>query len=723
MSNNYGDLNAEQIKPVEDTEGAVLVFAGAGSGKTRVLTHRIAHLVNDMGVSPQSILAITFTNKAADEMKERLRAVIPQGSMWVCTIHSMCTKILRSFGDKIGYSSNFSIYTQIDKERLLKRVFEELKIDDDIVKKSAAWHISNAKNSYLTPKAYEQYNAQSHKIKSTIQIFERYEQELQKCNSMDFDDLLTNTLLLLENFPEVRKHYQEKFQYIHIDEFQDTNRVQYLIFKILSDTHKNIFAVGDDDQSIYGWRGADVNNILNFARDFKDAKIYNLLQNYRSTKKILDAANVIIEKNLKRHEKKLYTENADGTGVENYVAFDEIQEAYYVVNQINNIKRQFALKYADFAILMRINALTRGFEQEMRKYNIPYKVFGGFKFFERKEIKDLIAYLRIVNNPRDEEAILRIINIPKRGIGDTAIGQLVEAAKKSGKGLFDTIMDIEHAEISNALINKISVFKAVLSDILKLNETMPLENFVTALIETIDYKQAFAGENEEDVNRALNVDEFILSVKEFASANTGATLSDYLESVSLSSDTDETEAGDDFVSVATVHSAKGLEFRCVFIVGLDEKIFPISRDGKDDVLEEERRLMYVAVTRAKERLFMTRAKSRFLFGERTYTLPSRFYNDLFPPNEKDFNLNNFTKTSARGFLNSHYGDLNKKDKSLIDYASFKTNSVIMHRVFGEGTIIDTKGEGESKMADVAFKGIGIKTLALQFAPIDLKDES
>jgi DNA helicase-2/ATP-dependent DNA helicase PcrA len=718
---DYGDLSAQQIKPVEDTEGAVLVFAGAGSGKTRVLTHRIAHLINDMGVSPQSILAITFTNKAADEMKERLRGVIPQGSMWVCTIHSMCTKILRSFGDKIGYNSSFSIYTQLDKERLLKRIFEELKIDDDTVKKSAGWHISNAKNSYLPPVAYGQYNAQSHKIKSIIQIFERYEQELKKCNSMDFDDLLTNTLLLLENFPDVREYYQEKFKYIHIDEFQDTNKVQYLIFKILSDKHKNIFAVGDDDQSIYGWRGADINNILNFARDFKDAKIYNLLQNYRSTKKILDAANTIIEKNLKRHEKKLYTENADGAGVENYVAFDEIQEAYYVVNQINNIKRQLALKYSNFAILMRINALTRVFEQEMRKYNIPYKVFGGFKFFERKEIKDLIAYLRIVNNPRDEESILRVINTPKRGIGDTAIGQLVAVAQRSGKGLFDTIMNIERAEISNALIGKISIFKEVLSDIIKLNEAMPLEGFVTALIETIAYKQVFSGENEEDVNRALNVDEFILSVKEFASINTGATLSDYLESVSLSSDIDEMETGDDFVSVATVHSAKGLEFKCVFIVGLDEKIFPISRDGKDDELEEERRLMYVAVTRAKERLFMTRAKSRFLFGERTYTMPSRFYNDLFPPKEKDFNLNNFSRRSANGFITSGYGDLKKKDKSLIDYGSFKTNAIIMHKVFGEGTIVNTRGEGENKMADVAFKGIGIKTLALQFAPIDLKE--
>ena len=620
-------LNDEQLLPVLQTEGAVLVLAGAGSGKTRVLTSRIAYLVEEKDVPAEAILAITFTNKAANEMKERLSQIVDVSRSWVCTIHSMCVRILRMYAAETGINSNFSIYSETERNNIVKKSFQECDFDDEKLLKNIKYHIANAKMLGLDPEEYAEENAGEYEIDQITKVYTRYQKHLRENNALDFDDLLNETRLLLKKNAEAREYLGGRFRYILVDEFQDTNAVQYEIVKLLASVHGNLFAVGDDDQSIYGWRGAKIENILHFEKDFKNAKVFKLERNYRSTKEILKLANTVIKNNGHRKDKTLWTENADGEPTKVHEAEEEGGEARFIAQTIAGLMRQ-GYKYSDFAILMRVNALTRSFEQEFTGDGIPYKVFGGFKFFERKEIKDLLAYLRLINNPFDSEAAVRIINFPKRGIGAKTVEALQNYAYENELSVYDALLDLDEIGFTAGTKQKLVDFRDLIKEWIIDSQDMPVNELVKKIIADTKMREAYADESDESINKRANIEEFINSVEEYCRLNDGATLTDYLNQVTLSSDTDEMDDSD-YVTLATVHSVKGLEFKCVFICGLEENILPISRAvDNDDDMEEERRLMYVAITRAKERLFMTRSKSRYLYGKREPTSRSRFLKEL-----------------------------------------------------------------------------------------------
>lgn len=763
MSDFLSKLNEEQIQPVLQTEGAVLVIAGAGSGKTRVLTSRIAHIVKDLGVSPYNVLAITFTNKAADEMKERLSQMIDGvEDMWVCTIHSMCVRLLRYGAEKIGYGRDFSIYSETDKDKVVKRVIVSLGLEVDQYAKSAKNLISARKTKNLTIEEFEKDNARMKNIGDIVRIMKGYEEELKRSNAFDFDDLLIKTHELLSEDRETLEKFSNRFRYIHIDEFQDTNAVQYDIVKMLSYVHGNIFAVGDDDQSIYGWRGADINNILGFERDFKNAKVYKLERNYRSTKKILDVANTVIKHNTNRKDKTLWTGNDDGVNPEVYIADDESGEAQYTAIQIKNLVAR-GYKYSDFAVLMRINALSRSYEQEFMKYGLPCRVYGGFKFFERKEIKDLTAYLRLLCNPLDNEAVLRVINVPKRGIGDKSIEVLQKYADGNGFSVFDGVFDCDLLDLNNGAKSKIRSFKDIISSLIVDKETMTLTELVKSVIDKTNYMSCFEEKTEENEDKKRNVNELLASVEEFEKQNPQASLSEYLNGITLSSDTDEINDGN-FITLATVHSVKGLEYRVVFVCGLDREIFPIERNGSiDDDIEEERRLMYVAVTRARERLYITRAKSRFLYGSRRPTFQSEFLNEIsdkvalprdsysvnrrYPDTDYTQKPSQYGGYRSRSDYGGSYGGYSSEESLSASYGTYKKSfansymqnrkaaapaqkavgsgddykagTKVIHKKFGEGIIVARKQNGDDVVIDVAFKGIGVKSLVVRYAPIEV----
>lgn len=763
MSDFLSKLNEEQIQPVLQTEGAVLVIAGAGSGKTRVLTSRIAHIVKDLGVSPYNVLAITFTNKAADEMKERLSQMIDGvEDMWVCTIHSMCVRLLRYGAEKIGYGRDFSIYSETDKDKVVKRVIVSLGLEVDQYAKSAKNLISARKTKNLTIEEFEKDNARMKNIGDIVRIMKGYEEELKRSNAFDFDDLLIKTHELLSEDRETLEKFSNRFRYIHIDEFQDTNAVQYDIVKMLSYAHGNIFAVGDDDQSIYGWRGADINNILGFERDFKNAKVYKLERNYRSTKKILDVANTVIKHNTNRKDKTLWTGNDDGVNPEVYIAEDESGEAQYTAIQIKNLVAR-GYKYSDFAVLMRINALSRSYEQEFMKYGLPYRVYGGFKFFERKEIKDLTAYLRLLCNPLDNEAVLRVINVPKRGIGEKSIEALQKYADGNGFSVFDGVFDCDLLDLNNGAKSKIRSFKDIISSLIVDKETMTLTELVKSVIDKTNYMSCFEEKTEENEDKKRNVNELLASVEEFEKQNPQASLSEYLNGITLSSDTDEINDGN-FITLATVHSVKGLEYRVVFVCGLDREIFPIERNGSiDDDIEEERRLMYVAVTRARERLYITRAKSRFLYGSRRPTFQSEFLNEIsdkvalprdsysvnrrYPDTDYTQKPSQYGGYRSRSDYGGSYGGYSSEESLSASYGTYKKSfansymqnrkaaapaqkavgsgddykagTKVIHKKFGEGIIVARKQNGDDVVIDVAFKGIGVKSLVVRYAPIEV----
>lgn len=784
-------LNEKQLEAVLDTEGYVLVFAGAGSGKTAVLTTRIAHLVKAKGIRPENILAITFTNKAADEMKERLNGLIGDcGNMWVSTIHSMCVRILRnSIGRLQGYDKNFSIYSETDKNNVIKRIIAAMNLDSDKYLKNAKYLISDCKNKDLDAGDLKR-RTDLRDASAYAQIYYAYEEELRRSNALDFDDLLVKTYHLLEDDAEVRSYYSDKFQYIHIDEFQDTNEIQLAIAKLLSAEHGNLFVVGDDDQSIYGWRGAEIHNILDFEHTFRGAKVYKLEQNYRSTKNILDLANTIIAGNSVRKQKRLWTENAEGEKVELKVADEAEGEASYVALKIKQLMASEGAKASDFAVLMRINALSRPFEQEFNKYNIPYKVFGGFKFFERKEIKDLTAYFRVITNPLDNESLLRIINVPKRSIGDKTVSVLEDYAKQYGLSIFDGMVDADKLELGSAAKQKLTEFRKLITKLTVNAQVMPLTEIFTEVVEKTQFLSQFEADTEENYGKKMNVNEYQNSIEEFAKLNPNATLPDFLNSITLSSDTDELEDGN-FVSIATIHSVKGLEFPNVFVCGLDETIFPVSRaaEGKSE-MEEERRLMYVAITRAQSRLFLTRAKSRFLYGSRQYLAQSCFLTELsdklgiqqtpsfirrsdsygggyqksyggysssggyggyngfgygkssgsyenrdeyYPDESSDYSGSSYKTQNVSGSKNSGGGFMQSSAKAFIqsgtqkpsvdvkgkDFSQYVAGRKVSHVKFGVGTIINVTGEGKNIIANVAFPGVGVKSLSVAYAPMDV----
>jgi DNA helicase-2/ATP-dependent DNA helicase PcrA len=620
-------LNEEQLKPVLQTEGAVLVLAGAGSGKTRVLTSRIAYLIAEKGVPAEGILAITFTNKAANEMRERISALANSRGMWVCTIHSMCVRILRMYAKEAGLTSNFSIYSETERNNIVKKSFQECDYDDEKLLKSIKWHIANAKMLGLSPDEYEKEYQAERDIESIVKVYRRYQAHLKESNSLDFDDLLNEARNLLKSNAEAREYLGGRFRYILVDEFQDTNEVQFQIIKLLSSVHGNLFVVGDDDQSIYGWRGAKIENILNFEKSFPHAKTFKLERNYRSTKNILNLANVVIHNNGRRKDKTLWTENGDGEKPQVFEAEQEDGEARYIAHTIAGLMNR-GYKYSDFAVLMRLNALTRSFEQEFTADGIPYKVFGGFKFYERKEIKDMLAYLRLINNPFDSEALVRIINVPKRGIGAKTIETLENYAYETELSAYDALFDLDRLGISGGTKQKLHAFAEQVRGWIRESQSLPVNELAKKIVEDTGMRAAYADDSDESTNKRANIDEFINSVDEYCRLNEDATLTDYLNQVTLSSDTDEMDDSN-YVTLATVHAVKGLEFKCVFICGMEEGIMPSSRsENSEDELEEERRLMYVAITRARERLFLTRSKSRYLYGKREPTARSRFLKEL-----------------------------------------------------------------------------------------------
>jgi DNA helicase-2/ATP-dependent DNA helicase PcrA len=722
-------------------------------------------------------------------MKERLEKIVGNiDEMWVCTIHSMCVRILRSDADKIGYNRDFSIYSETDKDKVLRRIITSLALENDKYLKNSKSYISAIKNKDMS---MEEFRKEYHFVRDLndyVKIIEEYERELQKSNALDFDDLLIKTYHLLAEHRDILIKFSRRFHYVHVDEFQDTNKVQYNIVKMLASYHENIFVVGDDDQSIYGWRGAEVKNILHFDKEFRNAKVYKLQRNYRSTKRILNLANAVIGKNTLRRQKELWTSNDDGVKPEFYIANEEAEEAQYTAIQVRNLVER-GYKYSDFAVLMRINALSRSYEQEFSKYGIPCKVYGGFKFFERKEIKDLMAYLRILCNPLDNEAILRVINVPKRGIGDKSLEELIRYAEVNGFSVFDSVFDCDSLNLNSGAKNKIRAFKELIGELILDKENLSVIELVETVIKKSDFMSCFADDSQESEDKKRNIDEFKSSVQDFVRLNPEASISEYLNSVTLSSDTDDINE-QDCVTLATVHSVKGLEYPCVFICGLDEEIFPLQRASEsDEEMEEERRLMYVAITRAKKRLFLTRARSRYLYGSRRQTVQSEFVDDMSDvlgiPKDRGFGFSagnaygSYGNTYSGGYSNrnqerssfgfsgsddygssSSFGGVGKgvfansynsyktnrnentqstkykstlassyntanshsaqtQSKVSVDVSNIHTGTRVVHKKFGEGTVIEIKPNGGDTVGMIAFKGVGIKALVLRIAPIEV----
>lgn len=751
-------LNELQQKIALDTEGAVLVSAGAGSGKTRLLTHRIVHLIEDKGVNPENILAITFTNKATNEMRERINQMTSNGAVWISTFHAMCAKILReNIYHLDGYNRYFTIYDTSDRDKVIKQVVKQLNLEDEF-KNKLDYHISNAKNEGLLPDAYGKLFAYDPDIKNIVLGYAKYEETLKANNALDFDDLLMKTLYLFETCPNVASYYQEKFHYILVDEFQDTNTIQYKLVKILSAKHHNIFVVGDEDQCIYGWRGANIENIRNFISEFDNVKVYKLEQNYRSTKNIISGANKLIKNNTSRIDKTLYTENADGDKITYHTADDEAGEADYVARTIHNLTLS-GVPYTDIGVLMRISSLSRLIEEKLLNYNIPFTVSGIFKFFERLEIKNILAYLSIVVNPKDNNAVVRIINYPKRGIGQATIDKLLDISTTTGKSLVEIIDNIDDYDIGSARL-KLRDFATLLDGIRSSYESMGMTDFVKDLLKQTGINDLYNTKVEEDINRKLNIDQFVQSVDTYEKNNEGDGIIDYLQSVTLQNDM-QNEDSDDTVSVSTVHASKGLEFNYVFIIGSEEGIFPLSRAlDNDDELEEERRLMYVAVTRAKKKLYITRSKSRFLYGKRSYTVESRFLKEMglvTPAPQQSFRFG-AEPTGYSNFGNKSYGYSDTKyneskfsepkfsygdDEGFASKTKVSTSNpwevklntakpatkagsdgfdvgvTVEHPKYGVGNVIEVEGSGDNKSVKVNFNTVGVKAFILSFAPLKI----
>lgn len=726
------NLNDEQILPVQNTEGAVLVTAGAGSGKTRLLTHRIAYLIFEKHVPAYNILAITFTNKAANEMKQRVEKMVGEGNnVFISTFHSLCVRILRRDIEKLGYTKNFSIYSDTEKKHVLKDIYKQFDIENDSVQKSIEYHISNAKNQNASSLKYVNDNPFMSSETDFIKVFDAYEATLKKNNALDFDDLLTKTLLLFNKNPDVLEYYQDRFRYIHVDEFQDTNKVQYDIVSLLSRKWGNIMVVGDEDQCIYGWRGANIENIMNFKRDFPLAKVYKLEQNYRSTKAILKVANSVIKFNKQRLDKTLWTDNEQGADVVLYNAPTDRQEAEYIIKIIANCVREKGYSYSDFAILLRFNAPSRLFESYLNNAAIPYKVLGGFKFFERAEIKAILAYLRAIANPFDNESFMRIINFPKRGIGDTTVSKMLEIA--GDKPLIDVILNIaSYSEFNGGTKQKIEDF-ARLYQKLVARRNDRIDDFVKFLIDEAKLSECYDGQSEDDIVRKANVSEYIDSVGEFVSENPNATLDDYLQSITLVSDIDTVADDDNNVLISTVHAVKGLEFKVVFVVALEDGIFPMVKTGeRPSDIEEERRLMYVAVTRARETLFLTYSTRRMLYNNEKYYPQSRFIEEMGLRVEDRQNMKadilqspyigniNAVASQHRQTAQNNMAPMwkSKIEGQKKDVSAFVAGTKVLHPSFGVGIITDDS-KLSTRMVTVAFEIVGSKTLSLDYAPLQI----
>ena len=760
------DLNDGQRAAVEYCDGPQLVIAGAGSGKTRVLTYKIAYLL-ERGMAPWNILALTFTNKAAREMKERIGRLVGQERaiyLQMGTFHSVFARILRAEAERIGFGSNFTIYDQADARSLVKSIIKEMQLDDKTYKpNSVADRISMAKNHLLLPQQYAvsswAADDAQHKRPLVSEIYNRYVERCHQANAMDFDDLLVKTFVLLRDHEDIRRKYIERFQYVLVDEYQDTNYAQQEIVLLLTHEHGRVCVVGDDAQSIYSFRGANIDNILNFQKQYKDAKLYKLEQNYRSTQLIVQAANSLIRKNERQIHKDVFSKNEEGERLMLKPAYSDKEEAMIVCNDIKRIRRQEGGEFSDFAILYRTNAQSRSFEEQMRKDGIPYRIYGGLSFYQRKEIKDVIAYFRVVANPNDEEALRRIINYPTRGIGDTTVAKIAETANRHRVSLWQVIQQpvVFDLQLSKGTYTKLEAFRMLIEgwtaridkeDVYELGHSIIMESGIS--------KDIYGSSNPEDLSRQENLEEFLGGMQDFVESRkeedreneTG--LSDFLQEVALLTDLDS--AGDKDqpkVSLMTIHAAKGLEFPTVFVVGLEENIFPSPMCVNTmRELEEERRLLYVAITRAEKHCILTCAQNRFRYGRMEYDTPSRFIKDIAPNLLKvegnagmsGFKDSGFSRESNSS-RDSRYSRVSVQNprpvatqfvadpkprlmpvrketprpQSAIGNIGIKEGNVIEHQRFGIGTVIKVEGSGENTKATVAFKNAGTKQLLLKFA--------
>ena len=737
-------LNEPQQRAVACLQGPLLIVAGAGSGKTRVLTFRIANLL-EHGVPPYRILAITFTNKAAREMRERVDALIGDAAqdVWLSTFHSFCARFLRMELEHYGrYAKNFVIYDAADSKGLIRECLKELNIDEKHTAPGAVQaHISDAKNRLLDVAAFTA-QATDFFAEQVAKIYALYQSKLQENNALDFDDLLMLTVELLTKNEELRTKYQKKFQYILVDEYQDTNGAQYAITKLLAAEHRNICVVGDADQSIYGWRGADMRNIMNFEKDYPEATVILLEQNYRSTKNILAAANAVIENNLTRKKKELWTDNPTGDRITIYEGATEKNEASYIVREVERLHTMFHVKYGDIAVLYRTNAQSRNIEEAFYATGVPYAMVGSVRFYDRREIKDIIAYLRVIYNPRDTLSLLRIINVPRRGLGPTSIARMMETAEEYRISLFEVITDAQLLSMIPKLSAKVKLaleeFAAMVFTFMGQLGTRPIHEIVEDVIETSGYAAALEEEKKEDNrDRLENLREFISVAKNFddGAAEGENGLADFLAQIALISDVDQTEQSDGTVTLMTFHAAKGLEFPAVFMAGMEEGLFPHSRTLLDDTeIEEERRTCYVGITRAERRLYLTYARQRTIYGRTEMSRPSRFLaeipEELVEHKEADFfggtdlrapsNIwsERSTRTERKRYMpppqhTAADGSVIRPDVS----AAFKAGDAVRHSKWGDGRIVAISGSGEDAELSIAFPGEGIKKFVQKYAPI------
>lgn len=726
-------LNEVQKMAVLSESKYILVTAGAGSGKTRVLTERIINLVNCKYVSPYNILAITFTNKASNVMKERLNDKgLDIFGLWISTFHSICVRILRENANYLtGYNNNFTIYDETDKNKIISDILKEYHIEEDGYKKKLSHHISNFKSKNQSYENYIENNFLVKDIESIVDHIKIYEEKLKANNAFDFDDLLQKALLLLKQNPNVLNYYRNKFKHILVDEFQDTNEIQYDLIKLLSSGENSIFVVGDEDQCIYSWRGANYENIANFTRDFENVQIIKLEQNYRSSKRIIEAANNIISKNTQRIVKNLWTDNSEGLKIDYKKCYDEGEEAEYVASTIYALRTYNNYNLNDIAVLVRLNSLTRNIEEKLLNYGINYRVYGGMKFYERLEIKNFLAYLKIISNIKDDVSFSKIANWPKRGIGDASLEKLKQI--NPNLSMLENLLELEsNMGISGAVLNKFLALKNLFIELINKKDELDLVDFARFVVEKLNLKE-FLNLQEEDKNRMLNIEQLLLSIEEFAKNNENSNLNDYLQSVTLVSDIDSYNEEEDCVTIATVHASKGLEFKCVFVIGLEEGIFPLMRQDSDCDFEEERRLMYVAVTRSMERLYLSRVISRFMYGFRKNQFASVYVKDLGfeqPKIRQEFNNSYENKLNSNNFCSNISGNYSAFGNSMytnnnyvasatevklnsVSDKDFSTGDTVKHTKFGEGVIISINGE----VAKIAFKGVGIKELLLSLAPI------
>ena len=754
-------MNDRQAEAVQTTEGPLLIMAGAGSGKTRVLTHRIAYLIDEKMVNPWNILAITFTNKAAREMKERAYQLNPATQdCLIATFHSMCVRILRRDADHIGYNRNFTIVDPGEQRTLMKRILKSLNLDPKKWnERTILGTISNAKNDLIDEVAYA---AQAGDMYTQIvaKCYEAYQKELRQSEAVDFDDLIMLTLRLFDQHPDVLTYYQQKFQYIHVDEYQDTNHAQYQLVKLLASRFKNICVVGDADQSIYGWRGADMQNILDFEKDYKEAKVVLLEENYRSTKTILQAANDVIKNNRHRRPKNLWTQNEDGEEIVYYRANDEQDEAVFVAKTIEELSREAGYKHRDFAVLYRTNAQSRTIEEALLKSNIPYTMVGGTKFYSRKEIRDVIAYLNLIANLSDNISFERIINEPKRGIGPGTVDKIRDFAQMQETSLLDASANIMLSGIKGKAAQAIWDFANLILDLRERLDQLTITELVEEVLDKTGYMTALTNQgNLESQARIENIQEFLSVTKNFDENGDSVedesgvdTLSRFLNDLALIADTDDGAQETSEVTLMTLHAAKGLEFPVVFLIGMEENVFPLSRAAEDqDELEEERRLAYVGITRAEKVLFLTNANSRLLFGRTSYNRPTRFINEissdlltyqgLARPANTSFKasysngggttfgkgmslsqaLQERKRQAAPSALTSSSLPFGNSNRAVAkETVAWSIGDIAIHKKWGEGTVLEVSGSGNTQELKINFPEVGLKKLLASVAPIEKK---